>query len=190
MREISSTKARIYADILLTLTTEVGTVEDVEAAILGIAGRAREEPALRIFFQSSALSTRARRRVLEAAFGPEHGVPPHLYNFLRVLADRRDLSLFLSIAREWVLLRDRRRGRLHYQLSTAQEISSDEVARISRVVAEATGKDPVAEVEVDSQLLGGIVLTIGDIRVDGSIRRRLTRLRTRLTSSHMESSVQ
>ena len=71
-------------------------------------------------------------------------------------------------------------GRLSLELATAVELSDDEAGRIVGQIEQASGRTVDATRRVDPDLLGGVVLQVGSLRLDASLRGRLERLRREL----------
>jgi len=71
-------------------------------------------------------------------------------------------------------------GRLSLELATAVELSDEEAGRIVQQIERASGRNVEATRRVDPDLLGGVVLQVGSLRLDASLRGRLDRLRREL----------
>lgn len=181
----ASGNARAYAESLLSVADGKGTTNEVDKALVSLGSHLLDEPSVLAFFRSAALGPAEKRKVVEAAFNPDKGVPVHLYNLLRILADRRDLRLLPVIALEWQRLLDDRIGRVRFRVTTARQLDDGERTKIVDAVGSVLGpdKEAVAEEKVDESLLGGIVLQIQDTRIDGSVRSRMRRMRALLMES-------
>ena len=88
-----------------------------------------------------------------------------------------------EIAREFERLIAREERRLTVELTTARELSDDEARAIVAQIEQASGRTVEATRSVDPDLVGGIVLQAGSLRVDASVRGRLERLRHELVRS-------
>ena len=82
----------------------------------------------------------------------------------------------------------REERRLNVELTTAYELSDDEARQIIGQIEQASGRTVEATRKVDPDLIGGIVLQAGSMRVDASVRGRLERLRRELTTSEKETT--
>ena len=71
-------------------------------------------------------------------------------------------------------------GREVAEVRSAVALSVDQVARLTQSLTSATGKDVAVRVTVDPSVLGGVVTTIGDTVIDGSVRNRLAQVKSRL----------
>ena len=79
-----------------------------------------------------------------------------------------------------VKLLDQHHGRQRIEVISAVELEDAEVQRITQYVSNVTGKEVVVTTQVDEEILGGIVIQIGDQLLDGSTRTRLEALRSRV----------
>jgi len=103
-------------------------------------------------------------------------------NFLRLLAEKGRIGELEEISREFERLFAEEEGVLKVALTTAVDLSDEEAKRIMRQIEEASGRRVEATRTVDPDLVGGIVLQVGSMRLDSSIRGRLERLRRELTT--------
>ena len=85
-----------------------------------------------------------------------------------------------AIRNELQALVDRAQGRVAVELTTALELSDDEAASIVEQIEQASGRTVEATRSVDPDLIGGLILQAGSLRVDASVRGRLSRLRREL----------
>ena len=85
-------------------------------------------------------------------------------------------------ADEFQALVDRAQGRVAVELTTAYELSDDEAASIVAQIEQASGRTVEATRRVDPDLVGGMILQAGSLRVDASVRGRLERLRHELAT--------
>ncbi len=102
-------------------------------------------------------------------------------NFVRLLAEKGRANEIGEIADELEGLVAAQEQILDVELTTAHALSDDEFARITQQIATASGRKVQAERNVDPDLIGGIVLQAGSMRLDASVRGRLERLRHDLT---------
>jgi F-type H+-transporting ATPase subunit delta len=106
-----------------------------------------------------------------------------LRNFLRLTAEKGRIGDVEEIAAEFELQLAELEGLLTVELTTAYELSDDEAGGIIRRIEEASGRKVDATRRVDKDIIGGLILQAGSMRVDASVRGRLERLRRELVSS-------
>jgi len=105
---------------------------------------------------------------------------PLFTNFLRVAAEKGRAGEIEEIAKEFEQLMAREERRLTVELTTARDLSDAEADAILGEIEKAAGRKVDATRKVDPDLVGGIVLQAGSLRVDASVRGRLERLRHEL----------
>jgi F-type H+-transporting ATPase subunit delta len=88
--------------------------------------------------------------------------------------------LLPQIAREYHDLVDQVEGRIRASVTVAQEAADGERRAISKELSRAYGKEVVPHFVVNPAILGGVVVRVGDTVLDGSVRRRLASLRSRM----------
>jgi F-type H+-transporting ATPase subunit delta len=96
------------------------------------------------------------------------------------------MTLLPAILFELKRLRDERAGRLPVAVHVAVEPSQEQVEQIRQTVRERLRVEPVIEVKVDPDLLGGLLLRVGDWVFDGTVRSKLNEMRNQIIarSSH------
>jgi F-type H+-transporting ATPase subunit delta len=104
-------------------------------------------------------------------------------NFVRLLAEKGRAGELREVAEEFEALVAAEEGILDVELTTAHGLSDEEFGRIVGRIEQASGRKVQATRSVDPDLIGGLVLQAGSLRLDASIRGRLDRLRTELGSA-------
>lgn len=186
MRE--STVARSYAETLFELGERQGRREEFTDAVDELASLLDGEPRLQAFLESPLVETAAKKGVLRRALAER--VPPLFLNFLLVVLEKRRQRLLREIAREYHAILDERLGRLHVQVTLAREPDERVEREIASDLSARLGRQVIPHVEVNPQILGGIVVRYGDRVLDGSVRRRLVALRRRLNEAELPQGVE
>ena len=104
-------------------------------------------------------------------------------NFLRLIAEKGRAAELADIVDELDVLVAQEKRILDVELTTATKLSDEEFDRILGQIESASGRKVQAERKVDPDLIGGIVLQAGSMRLDASVRGRLERLRSDLTQA-------
>lgn len=146
---------------------------DTAAAVVGQEriGRALANPAI-------PLETRIA--TAEATFGRLVG--PKVMNLLRLMLRRGRIQELPRLAAEFSRLDDERQGIARASVTSTLPLEPDEVSALKERLASSTDRRVELDLNVDPELLGGLVVRLGDQLVDGSVRSRLERLRNRLVS--------
>ena len=171
--------AKRYARALFQLATEQGSVAETGNE-LGSLADAFTKPPLKAFADDTTLDKNTRRQTARK-LADAIGVSRLLANFLGVLAEHGRFPALGAIAKEYERLEDRALGRVRASIRSARPLSDESRERILQVFAQKTGKQVLAETDVDPSLLGGVVVEIGGRVFDGSLRVRLERLQQTLS---------
>jgi F-type H+-transporting ATPase subunit delta len=176
MRE--STIARNYAEALLELARKSGDLAGWGRMIDDVANAIERDDRLRLFLEAPQISADQKNAVLSKAF--EDRAPRLFLRYLQRLVKNRRQMLIPGIANEYRDLVDEVEGRVHAQVTLAKEPDAESRAAIARQLSHTLGKPVVPQVRVNPNILGGIIVRVGDRVMDGSIRRRLAILRGRM----------
>jgi F-type H+-transporting ATPase subunit delta len=174
--------ARVYSEALLNAADEAGQTDEVLGeleALIQTAEAPRSD--VRNFFASGVIGRGTRAKVIRQTF--EGRAHPLLVNFLLVINDHDRTTLLPAILFEAKALRDRRAGRLPITVSSAVPIADDQVERVREVVRQGLQLEPVVEVKIDPELLGGVLLRVGDWVFDGTVRTKINELRNQILAS-------
>ena len=157
-------------------------LDDVHRQVRELADAASSVEELRVLLDNPEIDSRVKADVLAriAAGGDEAVV-----NFVRLIAEKGRAGELPEIAAELDALVAAQQRILDVEITTALELSEKEFGRIVGRIEQASGRKVLAERSVDPNLIGGIVLQAGSLRLDASVRGRLERLRQDL--SHARS---
>ena len=170
---------RMYARALYEAAHDQGRVDVVRDQLAELAAALETTPELEAFLANPQLDPGAKASVLEEV---TTGADPVVRNFLRVVASKGRAGQLRAIAEEFDAIVDREQGRLKVELTTAYELSEDEAKAIVSKIEQASGQTVEATRTVDPDLIGGMILQAGSLRVDASVRGRLDRLRRELVT--------
>jgi F-type H+-transporting ATPase subunit delta len=168
---------RIYAEALFGAAKDAGRLAPVHEALGDFAAATASSPELRGVLRNPQIESQAKAEILADLAGEDE---PLFTNFLRLAAEKGRAGEIEEIAKEFEQLMAREEKRLTVELTTARELSDSEADAILQEIEKAAGRKVDATRKVDPDLVGGIVLQAGSLRVDASVRGRLERLRTEL----------
>jgi F-type H+-transporting ATPase subunit delta len=176
MRE--PTIARNYAETLVSLARKAGDLAGWGAMIDDVASALQRDEQLTLYLNSPRISAERKNAVLARAF--QDRLPRLFVRFLQAVVSHRRQALIPQIAVEYGNIVDALENRVHAHVTVAQEPDSALQSSISLGVSKALGKTVVAHYTVRPEILGGVIVRVGDTVMDGSVRRRLGVLRSRL----------
>jgi len=178
MRE--PTIARNYAETLLELANRGKDLRGWGGMIDQVANAIESDRRLRIFLESPRVSAQRKNAVIQKAYDGQ--LPRNFIRFLQALVSHRRQMLIPQIAHEYHDLVDQIEGRIHASVTVAREAEEGERSVVVRQLSRAIGKEVVPHFHVNPNILGGVVVRVGDTVLDGSVRRRLSTLRSRMLS--------
>ena len=174
--------ARVYAQALIQAATSTGQVDELGDELNGVAKDVvKGHPKIAGFFGSTAIGKAAKVPVLAAAF--EHTTSETFRKFIGVLNQNGRLDLLPAINAEYSKLRDSRDGRVRVRVTTALTLTDEQIAALKQTLSEQLKAQPILDIWVNPDLLGGLVVQVGDKVYDTSVRSRLENLRTHLMAS-------
>jgi F-type H+-transporting ATPase subunit delta len=175
------TIARNYAEALFELGERGGETEHFLTVMTALAGAIELEPAVRVAIESPRVPKATKEQLLRNAL--EGVVSESFLRFLAAVIKRGRQGLLPLINTEYVALVDEKLQRVRAGVTLARE--PDEALRnaIRERLRDVTGKDVILRFRKDPAILGGVILRIGDRIIDGSLRRRMARLRQHLLNT-------
>src|SRR5690349_6780773 len=172
--------ADVYARSLFEVAKEHDELEEVHEQLGQFADVLAEHRQLQVFFFSPYFSSEQKKanvpRVIEA--GNEYFV-----RFLQVLAEKHRLPVLFRIRRAFDELWAKEQNLLEVSVTSAVELDEETVKGIGKKIEEQTGQRVELSSAVDPDLIGGIVIRVGNKSLDASVRNRLERFRRSVASA-------
>ena len=179
--------ARVYAQALFDAAKEAGVVEPARRELGEFAAALAASAALRDVLADPQIDAGARRRVLVEV---TRGGQPLLANTLQLMLERGRFAAVPELQQAYDALAIVEEGVVEVEVTSAAELEPDTEKKIAARVQEATGRRVELTRRVDPSILGGLVLRIGDVIVDGSVKARIRQLRRRLATAEVRGDVQ
>ena len=166
--------AQVYSRALFEAAQEQDKLDDVREQVGAFADAVDENRDLAVFFFSPYFSTEEKKQGLDKVLdGPEDIVR----NFLELLIEKHRVPAVYRIRRAYDALWEEENKLLPVEVTSAIELDKKTVKDIGDKIGERTGRKVQLESRVDPDILGGIVLRVGNSILDASIRNRLQQLR-------------
>ena len=179
MRE--PTIARNYAETLLELAQRAGDLRGWGEMLDQVSDAMESDKRLRVFLESPRVSAQRKNDVLQKAYGAQ--LPRNFLRFLQALVSHRRQMLIPVIAHAYNDLVDQVEGRVHASVTVARPAEEVDRQIVTKQLSRMLGKDVVPHFHVNPNIIGGVVVRVGDTVLDGSVRRRLATLRTKMLAA-------
>jgi F-type H+-transporting ATPase subunit delta len=175
----SQNVAAVYAKAYLGATEAAGSTDAALAELESLVSDVLDKlPRLDAIFSSRLVSADQKIELIDKAVGTK--ATPLLRNFLNVLARHGRLDILRSVRSEAKKIVDKLRGRFRVHVTTAAELDGQLQQQLSETLRGMLGGEPVLVVNTRPELIGGIVLRVGDTVYDGSVATRLARIRDQM----------
>lgn len=166
--------ARVYAKALFEAAKDKGSLDRVHEELGQFADALADSQDLQVFLFSPYFSSQEKQDGLRRAVT---GASDELVNFLDLLAEKHRLPVLMRIRREFEELWERENRRIAVTVTSAVELDPAVVGRVGEEIERQTGQTVELSSKVDAEILGGIVLQVGNMVLDASIRNRLEKLK-------------
>jgi F-type H+-transporting ATPase subunit delta len=166
--------ARVYAEALFEVAKQKGKLDAIRGQLGQVADALQADRELAVFFFSPYFSSAEKRDGIARAIT---GAEPELTNFLGLLVEKHRMPVIFRMRRRFDELWAEENKQLDVTLTSAVELDPEIVGRVGAEIERQTDRKVQLRSRVDEDLLGGLVLQVGNMVLDASIRNRLERLR-------------
>ena len=178
----NETVARRYAAAIYQLASEADAVEPVRSQLYGLKDAIYQDAATKSFFLSPVIDRKEKERLFAHALrGKTDDIA--LHSLLLLIRKRREV-LLIEIVKQFDILEVRGRGAEPLTITTAAELPVEELRAIVARLEKIYNKKFEVEKKVDSHVIGGMRIMMGDRRIDGSVAGRLEELTRALYSQN------
>jgi len=181
--------ARVYAQALLDAATKQHKADEVLEEYRELVDSAlRPNPQLAAFFANKTVNKEKKAELLRKLFTGR--VSDLLANFLQVLSNHERLELLGPILQAYVELNNERARRVVVEVRSAVPLLDHQRERLANELRQSLRLEPVLDARVDPDLLGGLVVRVGDWLYDASVKSRLETLRNQLNERGLHATHQ
>jgi F-type H+-transporting ATPase subunit delta len=166
--------ARVYASALFGAAKDKGNLDAIREQLGAFADALAENHDMQLFFFSPYFSSAEKEDGLKKAVADAE---PELLNFLLLLIEKHRMPVLFRIRRQYDALWAKENKRLAVTVTSAVELDPEIADRIGAEIEEQTGNEVELQSQVDPNILGGLVVQVGNMILDTSIRNRLEKLR-------------
>jgi ATP synthase F1 delta subunit len=169
--------AQVYARSMFEVAEESDKLDVVREQLGQVADALGDDRDLQVFFFSPYFSTQEKVEGLDKAIT---GAEPIVTNFLKLLIEKHRMPALMRIRRVYDALWEDYNKLLPVEITSAVELDQNIVKHIGDRISEQTGRKVELSAHVEPEILGGIVVRVGNQVLDASIRRRLELLRRQI----------
>jgi ATP synthase F1 delta subunit len=166
--------AQVYARSLFQVAREQNKLDLLREQLGQLADAIASNRELQTFFFSPYFSTEEKQSALELVLD---GADPVFVNFLKLLIENHRMPVIFRIRAEYERLWEEENRTLPVEITSAVELDRATTDSVGLAIGERTGRKVVLATRVDADILGGIVVRVGNSILDASIRNRLEQLR-------------
>jgi F-type H+-transporting ATPase subunit delta len=166
--------ARVYGRSFFQAALDAGRLDELREQLGQFADALDEHRELAVFFFSPYFSSEEKQRSLA---GLLDGADELLLNFLSLLIENHRMPVIFRIRQEYERLWDEENRTLPVEITSAIALDEATTESLGRTIGERAGRKVTLAARVDADILGGIILRVGNSILDASIRNRLEQLR-------------
>jgi F-type H+-transporting ATPase subunit delta len=166
--------AQVYARSLFQVAREHGKLDVLREQLAQFVDALDANRELAVFFFSPYFSTKEKQEGLQRLLD---GADPILLNFLGLLIENHRMPVIFRISHEYERLWDEENKTLPVEITSAIALDEQTTASLGRTIGERAGRKVTLAAHVDPDIIGGIIVRVGNSILDASIRNRLEQLR-------------
>jgi F-type H+-transporting ATPase subunit delta len=172
--------AEVYSRALFEAAKENGVLDRVHDELGEFADALGSERSLQVFLFSPYFSSEEKKQGIERIV---EDADPRLFNFLELLAERHRMPALFRIRREFDAMWAEENKLLPVTVTSAVELDEGIVEQIGREIEQQTGRRVELSSSVDPDVLGGLVVRVGNLVLDATVRNRLEQLRKQVATA-------
>lgn len=172
--------ARVYAKALFEAAKDLGKLDTIRGQLGQFVDALHENREMQLFLFSPSFSSAEKIEALKSAVTDAE---PEFLNFLELLLEKGRIPVIFRIQRQFNAMWDKENKRLGVTVTSAVELDPEVAKRIGAEIEEQTGNTVELTSRVDPDILGGLVVQVGNMILDTSIQNRLEKLRKSVASA-------
>jgi F-type H+-transporting ATPase subunit delta len=166
--------AQVYARALFQAARENGRLDELREQLGQFADALDQNRDLAVFFFSPYFATAEKQQALGKLLD---GADEILLNFLKLLIENHRMPVIFRIRHEFGRLWEEENKTLPVEITSAIALDQATTESLGKTIGERAGRKVTLAARVDPDILGGIIIRVGNSILDASIRNRLEQLR-------------
>lgn len=163
--------SKVYAEALFDVGLEKGSLEALSAQLSDVCQIFAANPEFFELYKAPNIALDNRKKIVEDTFGGQ--VLPELLNFLRLLLDKNRGFFIQEIGRDFQKLVETHQGVVKGIVYVTYALSDDQIRKLEDKLSTSTGKRILLTQKIDPEILGGLVVHLGDKVIDNSFKKKL-----------------
>jgi F-type H+-transporting ATPase subunit delta len=170
-----------YAQSLLELANEQNQAEPIGQELGQLREILEQQPAFAAYLGDPGIGIDERGRAIDRIFAGQ--VSKLIHNFLGVLNLKGRLNLLSEIADAYDDLLDQQVGKVEVDVTVAHPLSADDLEKVRQQISQALKRDAVLHQYVEEEIIGGMILRVGDRLIDASVKKQLQTIREQMLAA-------
>ncbi|MGI6605474.1 MAG: F0F1 ATP synthase subunit delta [Peptococcia bacterium] len=181
---MNSAISRRYAQALLMIAQERQALDQYERELETFRNALLANPGLKALLDNPRVLVEEKKKALDLLI--KDLVDPVVYNFLHLIIDKKREAFFLDIAKAFSKYADEARNIIDAEVRSVVQLTDKDFQTLQEKLARASGKNVRLKSVIDTSLIGGIKVKIGDTVLDGTVTKKLSLLKNRLSETRLE----
>jgi len=171
--------AKRYADALFEVSQELNKIQPIQNELQFIAACLKEYPEVDLLLKSPLVQLQEKKDIFTQIFNQQ--VSKEVMNFLFILLDKRRQGYIKAIIEEFKVMADAVRNEAEAIAYTAETMTQSDVLELQAKLSATSGKKVKLKNVVNKDIVGGVLIKLGDKVIDGTIKSRLEQMKNQLT---------
>ena len=171
--------ANRYAEALFQLSEEENISKEIYSELHDVVQLVKENKDLDNVFKSPLVAKNEKIDLIEALFNEK--INNNLKNFLKILVEKGRISSLQSIELTFKELLNEKHNILEGTVISAVSLTTEKVKELEETLSKKYNKNITLENKVDKSILGGVLVRLGNIQIDGSVKTRLDNIKDQLS---------
>ena len=171
--------ANRYAEALFQLSEEENISKEIYCELHDVVQLVKKNKDLDNVFKSPLVAKNEKIDLIEALFNEK--INNNLKNFLKILVEKGRISSLQSIELTFKELLNEKHNILEGTVISAVALTAETVKELEETLSKKYNKNITLENKVDKSILGGVLVRLGNIQIDGSVKTRLDNIKDQLS---------
>ncbi len=179
--------ARVYAGALVELGQEKNLLQQVEEELAFVSSLVEEDKDLLLYLKAPGITKDDKKNLVDKVFKGQ--LSEVTVNFIKILIDNDRQMSIRDINEAFKDMMDDVNKRLRVSLVSSDNMDDGSINKIKETLKQKYGKEIILDMTIDKSILGGIIIKVGDLIIDGSLAKDLNNIREQLLFSKIRSEV-